>query len=134
MKVLLILSALAAVLGLSACASFSTDPEAANQRVRQLCYVRDADWVQVAPPENAQAYRDAWTIGALDRRSFGAAYVAPRWPEDEFWFRKASGEMKLCTGNPFYHEERCGAGATADFTETEAGLVASNYEEPVCLT
>ncbi|MCX7359571.1 MAG: hypothetical protein NT015_15690 [Alphaproteobacteria bacterium] len=123
------LAAMAALLALCACASFSTDPEVANARVRQLCYVRDASWVQIQAPENAQAYREAWTLGAE-----GRAYVTPRWPEDEFWFRNASGQTKLCTGNPFYHEERCGAGTTVDFTEGADGIVASNYDEPVCLT
>lgn len=132
-KELLILGAVASALTLSACASFSTDPEAANQRVRQLCYVRDADWVQIAPPENAQAYRDAWTAAA-GHEQFWGSFNAPQWPEDEFWFRRASGEIKLCTGNPFYRKERCGAGTTVDFAETATGLVASNYEEPVCLT
>ncbi len=117
-------------LALSACATLSTAPEAANPKVRELCYVqREPQWVQVAPPDNAQAYRDAWAQAAE-----GRAYSAPRWPEDEFWFRNAEGVTKLCTGNPFYREERCGAGTTVNFTETASGLVASGYEEPICLT
>lgn len=128
-----VLAAVAALSALCACASFSTDPEAANERVRQLCYVRDASWVQMPAPENAQVYRDAWTQGAVGHESMRSPYAAPRWPEDEFWFRNASGQTKLCTGNPFYREERCGAGTTVDFTEGANGIVASNYEEPVCV-
>ena len=124
----------ALLLELGACAAFSTSPEAANERVRQLCYVQhQPEWVQIRPPENAQAYRDAWTRGAAGHEPFRGVYVAPRWPEDEFWFRNASGVVKLCAGNPFYHEERCGAGTTANFTETEGSLVASNYEEAICV-
>lgn len=134
MKQLLIFGAFAAVLSLGACASFSTDPQASNQRVRDLCYVRDADWVQIPAPENAQLYRDAWNAGVPGHELSRGLYVTPRWPEDEFWFRKPNGQIKLCTGNPFYREERCGAGSTVDFTQTEDGIVASNYEEPVCIT
>lgn len=129
-----VLAAAALLLALGACAAFSTAPEAENVHVRRLCYVeREPQWVQMPAPENAQAYRDAWTRGAAGREPFRSVYVAPRWPEDEFWFRNASGVTKLCTGNPFYHEERCGAGSTVDFTETEGGLVASNYEDPICV-
>jgi hypothetical protein len=124
------LSLMAVVLfALGACATLSTAPEASNPKVRELCYVRDEpQWVQIAPPENAQAYRDAWPQAAE-----GRVYSAPRWPEDEFWFRTADGAIKLCTGNPFYHEERCGAGTTVDFTESANGLVASNSGEPICI-
>lgn len=130
-----LLGGLASLFVLAACASFSTTPEASNERVRQLCYVRRApEWVQIAPPQNAQAYRDAWTHGANEHAPFSNAYVAPRWPEDEFWFRNAAGQTRLCTGNPFYREERCSAGSTVDFAENANGIVASNYQEPVCLT
>lgn len=129
------LGGLALILIVSACASFSTAPEVGNERVRQLCYVqRAAEWVQIAPPQNAQAYRDAWTRGADGHAPFRTAYAAPRWPADEFWFRNATGQTRLCTGNPFYRKERCGAGTTVDFTEDANGIVASNYEEPVCVT
>ena len=129
------LAALVVLSALGACATFSTTPEAANARVRQLCYVnREPEWIQIPEPANAQAYRDAWTRGAAAHAPFGRAYAPPRWPEDEFWFRKASGEMRLCTGNPCYREERCSAGSTADFTESADGIAASNYQEPVCLT
>lgn len=123
------LSALALVLTLAACATFSTAPETANPKVRQLCYVeREPEWVQIAPPENAQAFRSAWPSGAR-----GEAYVVPRWPEDEFWFRNADGVTKLCVGNPFYHEERCGAGTTMDFATSAEGIAASGLNEPVCV-
>lgn len=126
---------LALVLTSAACASFSTSPEAANERVRRLCYVqRNPEWVQIAPPENAQVYRDAWTEGAAGHAPFQSAYVTPRWPEDEFWFRDGAGHTRLCTGNPFYRKERCGAGSTVDFTEAPSGPVASNYQDPVCIT
>jgi hypothetical protein len=123
------LSVLAVPFALSACATFSTAPEAANPKVRQLCYVQgEPQWVQVAPPDNAQAYRDGWA-----QATEGDAYVAPRWPEDEFWFRNAEGVTKLCTGNPFYHEERCGAGTTVNFSEGAGGLIASGDEEAICV-
>lgn len=129
------LAVLAALLALGACASFATTPEAANPRVRQLCGVeRNQDWVQTSAPTNARAYRDAWTLGAEGQTSFRSPYRTPRWPEDEFWFRNAYGQVRLCTGNPFYHEERCSAAYTVDFTESANGIVASNYEEPVCVT
>lgn len=129
------LAALAALFALSACASFSTDPEAANPAVRRLCYVeRNQNWVQIPEPEHAQAYRDAWTRGAAGHEPFRRAYVAPRWPADEFWFRHTNGATKLCTGNPFHREDRCGAGSTVDFTEGEGGLVPTNYSDPVCIT
>lgn len=129
------LAALAALLALGACASFSTDPEAANPAVRRLCYVeREAAWVQIPAPENAQAYRDAWTRDSVGHEPFRFAYVAPRWPEDEFWFRDTSGKTKLCTGNPFHREPRCGAGTTVDFTEDAAGIVATSYNPAICIT
>lgn len=123
------LSALAVVLALTACATFSTAPEAANPKVRQLCYVQRApEWVQIAPPEDAQAFRGAWSSGAQ-----GQAYVVPRWPEDEFWFRNADGVTKLCVGNPFYREARCGAGTTLDFTTSAEGITAAGFNEPICV-
>lgn len=123
------LSALAMLLALSACATFSTAPEAANVRVRQLCYVlREPQWVQIAPPHDSQAYREAWAQAAD-----GRGYVTPQWPEDEFWFRNAEGVTKLCTGNPFYREERCSAGTTVDFTQGDEGLTASSFQEPICI-
>ena len=124
-----VVSILAAALALSACATFSTAPEAANVKVRELCYVeREPQWVQIAPPEDAQMFRDAWASGAE-----GQSYQTPRWPEDEFWFRNSDGATRLCTGNPFYHEERCGAGTTMDFTESQNGLAASGLNEPICI-
>lgn len=129
----LVLLVLASALG--ACASFSTDPEAANVRVRQLCYIqREPDWVQIPEPSNAQTYRDAWIHDAEGGEPFRYPYVAPRWPEDEFWFRRPDGTTKLCLGNPFYREERCGAGTSVDFTESANGLSVSNYQVPVCIT
>ncbi|MBL8546523.1 MAG: hypothetical protein JNL81_08660 [Hyphomonadaceae bacterium] len=125
--------ALVLLLALGACAAFSTAPEAANVRVRELCGVlREPAWVQIPEPDNAQAYRDAWTSSAAGQ-PFRRAYVVPRRPEAEFWFRDASGTTKLCTGRPFAREERCGAGTTLDFTEDANGIVASNFEEPVCV-
>lgn len=128
------LAAVAALLALGACASFSTTPEAANPRVRELCNVQQKpEWVQIPAPENAQAYRDAWTQGAANHAPFTFVYATPRWPEDEFWFRTALGQTRLCTGNPFYHEEGCGAAYTVDFVDSADGIIASNYDEPVCI-
>lgn len=127
------LAALAALLALGACVSFSTAPEAANPAVQSLCYVRQGSgWTQIQPPENAQAYRDAWTRAA-ETRPFMSAYTSPRWPAQEFWFRNASDVTRLCTGKPFHHQERCATGTTTDFTEGNDGVVVSDHNEPACL-
>lgn len=125
MKRKTVLISIAMMLALNAC---STAPEAANPSVRRLCYVDEAAWVQIPEPASAQAYRDAWPQGAG-----GDRYPEVKWPEDEFWFAKPDGAVRLCVGNPFYREERCGAGYTMDYALGESGLRASNFQEPICI-
>ncbi|MBC7768112.1 MAG: hypothetical protein H7124_04945 [Phycisphaerales bacterium] len=105
----------------------STAPEAASPRVAFMCRADDGrPWAQIAPPENAEAYRSAWALGG--------AYETPRWPADEFWFRLPTGETRLCAGNPHYREERCSAGSMTDYRDSESGPVATDSEEPICIT
>lgn len=121
--------ALISALALAA-AACSTAPEDQSPHVARLCYVNSdpRPWSQIAPPDNADAYRRAWA--APNGRD---AYETPRWPAGEFWFRLPTGETKLCTGRPFHREDRCSDGTTTDYRETAEGLVATSSGEPVCI-
>ncbi len=127
MRLCVLMAALA--LGAAAC---STAPDEQSQYVARLCYTKhdQIPWTQIAPPENAAAYRGAW-IAPNGSRS---AYEPPRWPAHEFWFSAPTGETRLCKGNPFYREERCSAGWTVDYRETSDGPVATSANEPICIT
>ena len=135
MRVVLVLSGVVLALGLAACVT----PERRASEIAGLCDARPEDgWAVMAPPSDAQTYRDALSP-ENKRRYFGRG-----WPFHEYWFRNgAARSTVICNANPDWRrtrEQLCDRhtavnGFYASFQNTPNGPVKVEEEgTSICVT
>lgn len=123
------LALMGAMFAISACAA------AAEMRADVVAGFCDAgeDWTAIAPPADAQAFRDAL---ANDME-----YASDR-QMPAYWFTRADGEVRLChtaLARAEYTHPRWRACDTRiatwwDFHRTESGPRTNGAQERICLT
>lgn len=107
-------------------ASCALTPEQKQAQANRYCDLEGSHhWTSIAPPANAQAYRD---LGEAQR------YGVSRTPhQEEFWFSSSDGLTRLCIFDPRPAYSVC-SGGQWDFRETESGLQYVDGGEWICVT